>query len=77
MEELIEELITISEDDTIPKNVKIKLDCAICALKNDTVEESIRTSKALEELSDLSEDPNVPSYIRPQLWNIISQLESK
>ncbi len=76
MEELIEELLAMIEDDSIPKNVKIKLESAIAVLKEHTVEESIRVNKALQQLDDLSDDPNIPSYMRPQLWNIVSQLES-
>ena len=60
MEELIEELLAIIEDDTIPRNVKLKIESAIAAL---------------QQLDDLSDDPNIPSYIRPQLLNIMSQLE--
>lgn len=77
MEELIEELLTIIEDDTIPKNVKLKIVSAIAALQEENVEESLRANKALQELDDLSNDPNIPSYIRPQLWNIVSQLEAR
>ncbi|MDP3728605.1 MAG: UPF0147 family protein [bacterium] len=76
MEELIEELYAIIEDDTIPKNVKQKIESAIAALQEENVEESLRANKALQELDELSNDPNIPSYIRPQLWNIVSQLES-
>ncbi len=77
MKELIEELLMILEDDSIPKNVKIKIESAISTLQLDSVEQSIRANKALQELEDLSDDPNIPSYIRPQLWNIVSQLETK
>ncbi len=77
MKELIEELVMILEDESIPKNVKTKIESAIAALQQDTVEESIRANKALQELDDLSDDPNIPSYIRPQLWNIVSQLEAR
>ena len=77
MEELIEELIMILEDEGIPKNVKLKIESAIAALQQESVEESIRANKALQELDDLSDDPNIPSYIRPQLWNILSQLETR
>lgn len=77
MEELIEELLMILEDDSIPKNVKLKIEGAIAALQQQNVEESIRANKALQELDDLSDDPNIPSYIRPQLWNIVSQLETR
>ncbi|HIH15135.1 MAG TPA: hypothetical protein HA360_04485 [Nanoarchaeota archaeon] len=77
MEELIEELRAIIEDDTIPKNVKLKIESAIAALSEESIEESLRANKALQELDDLSDDPNIPSYIRPQLWNILSQLETR
>ena len=77
MEELIEELIMILEDESIPKNVKTKIESAISALREESIEESIRANKALQELDDLSDDPNIPSYIRPQLWNIVSQLETR
>ena len=77
MEELIEELIMILEDDSIPKNVKLKIESAIAALQQEDIETSIRANKALQQLDDLSDDPNIPSYIRPQLWNILSQLETR
>ncbi|MBL7051498.1 MAG: UPF0147 family protein [Nanoarchaeota archaeon] len=76
MEELIEELCLIISDESVPKNVKIKINSALSTLKNEDVEKGLRANKALQELDDLSEDPNVPSYIRPQIWNIVSQLET-
>ena len=76
MEDLIEELTFIIEEDCIPKNVKAKVESAISALKNEEVECSMRVNKALQELDDLSEDTNIPSYLRPQIWNIVSQLET-
>src|SRR3989338_1762508 len=59
------------------KNVKLKIESAIAALSEESIEESLRANKALQELDDLSDDPNIPSYIRPQLWNILSQLETR
>ena len=77
MEKLIEELLMILEDDGIPKNVRIKIESAVSALQQEEIEESVRANKALQQLDDLSDDPNIPSYIRPQLWNIVSQLETR
>jgi uncharacterized protein len=76
MQELIEELNMLVDDNTVPKNIKSKIKSAISALKNDTIEQSMRANKALQELDALSEDPNIPSYVRPQIWNIVSQLET-
>jgi len=77
MKALIEELTLMLEDESLPKNIKLKLENAIAALQENAVEESIRANKALHELDELSNDPNIPSYIRPQLWNIVSQLEAR
>ena len=76
MESLIEELSAILEDDSMPKNVRMKIETAIGALQDSSMEESIRANKAIQELDDVSDDPNMPSYIRSQLWVIISQLET-
>jgi len=76
MDELIQELLTILEDTAIPKNVRQKIESAIAMLQEKGIEESIRANKALQELDDLSNNPNIPSYIRPQLWNVVSQLET-
>jgi uncharacterized protein len=76
MQELIEELTFIMDDDTVPRNIKDRVEVAISALKEDGVEDNLRANKALQALDDLSESPNIPSYIRPQIWNIVSQLET-
>ncbi|MBS3163001.1 UPF0147 family protein [Candidatus Woesearchaeota archaeon] len=76
METLIEELNAILDDESMPKNVRSKIEVAICALQDCSVEESLRANKAIQELDDVSDDPNMPSYVRSQLWTIISQLET-
>ena len=30
-----------------------------------------------QELDEISDDPNIPSFIRTQIWNIVSLLESR
>jgi uncharacterized protein len=76
MKALIEELTFIIEEDCIPKNVRTKVESAITTLQNEELECSMRVNKALQELDDLSEDTNIPSYLKPQIWNILSQLET-
>jgi uncharacterized protein len=76
MKELIEELVFILEEDSVPRNVRLKIKDAISALENEEFEKSLRANKALQELDTLSDDPNIPSYVRPQIWNIVSQLET-
>ncbi|MFH1636954.1 MAG: UPF0147 family protein [Candidatus Woesearchaeota archaeon] len=75
MTELIEALSIICDDDTIPKNVKAKLNNAMSMLNDGGQEAKIRANKALQELDDISDDPNIPTYVRPQIWNVVSMLE--
>lgn len=75
MEELIALLSEILEEDSIPKNVKSKIENAVNALCEEGKENCFKANKALQELEDIADDPNIPSYIRPQIWNVVSQLE--
>jgi len=69
-----ETLIEISDDTSIPKNVKLKIQNVIKTL-GDTSEVSIRINKALDELDEISDDVNLQPYTRTQLWNVVSSLE--
>lgn len=70
--ELIDELI---DDQFIPKNVREKLGRMKVNLSED-IELSLRINKCLDTLEEISNDSNLQSFTRTQLWNIASQLES-
>ena len=72
--ETIERLQELEEDSNIPKNIKIKIKNIMNILKEDK-ESSIKTNKALSELDEISNDPNLEAYTRTQIWNIVSILE--
>lgn len=74
--DLIEHLMQIEGDDFIPKNIRLSLRQAINALNEQDIDPRIKANKALQELDDISNDPNLPSYVRPQIWNVVSLLES-
>ena len=74
MNEILDTLNTLEQDDTVPRNVRIKLKDAISILENK--DDNLRIEKSLEELGEISEDANVPSYARMQIWSIVSQLET-
>jgi len=73
-EEIIEALTALKEDEGVPKNVRIKIDSIIRSL-NDESELSMKVSKSLHNLDEISEDLNIPPFIRTQIWNISSMLE--
>lgn len=76
LSEIIEFLDAIKEEVTLPKNVKFKIDLAISSLSEESMEIPVKVNKSLQELGDILEDPNTPSHIRTQMWNVVSILES-
>lgn len=71
---VIEALMELRNEGSVPKNVKSKIDETIKALKEEGAI-SIRVNKALHELEEISEDTNMQPYTRTQLWNVVSMLE--
>ena len=66
-------LQSIREDNSVPKNVKSKIDTTIVSL-NSSCEVPLKIDRALQELSEISNDPNVPAYTRIEILNLISAL---
>jgi uncharacterized protein (UPF0147 family) len=73
-DEIIHALNSLKDDDGVPKNVKIKIEIIISDLKEDT-DVSTKVSKSLHNLDEVSEDLNLPSFIRTQIYTISSMLE--
>jgi uncharacterized protein (UPF0147 family) len=71
MLELLDEL---QADSTVPRNIKNKLEFCASALQED-IEVSLKVDKVKQALEQLSEDCNLESYTRTQLWNLASLLE--
>jgi len=69
---MLEEL---SDDVTVPKNVKLKIQKVISTLKEEK-EISIKVNEAMSEIDDLADDGNLQAYTRTQIWNIVSALEN-
>lgn len=76
LKDVIVILSQIEKDYTVPKNVRIKVKNAYVVLGENGQSIGVRIDKSLQELDEVSDDPNVPSYIRTQIWNVVSMLES-
>jgi uncharacterized protein len=72
---VIDALLEVSNDNTIPKNVREKINNIIQSLKQED-ELSMKIDRALHDLEAISEDSNLQSYTRTQVWNIVSMLET-
>ena len=71
---VVEVLEELQEEGAVPRNVKDKLGLTVQALKEDN-EISIKVHKALHELEEIADDPNLQPYTRTQIWNVVSVLE--
>lgn len=79
MDEKLVTVITLlrelEDDNSVPKNIKNKISLTIKDLEKSTEETSIKVSRALHVLEELTDDNNMQAYTRTQLFNIVSALE--
>ncbi|MFH1589341.1 MAG: UPF0147 family protein [archaeon] len=73
--EVIDTLTELYEDPSLPKNTKKKIEEMISNLKNDT-DVSLKINKCQDVLEEISNDINLPTFIRTQIWGIASMLEN-
>lgn len=75
MKEALDSLNQLSVNPTTPKTIKKTLADLISGLQNEEDSLSVRASNAISVLDDLTQDPNMPSYVRVILWQAVSKLE--
>ncbi|MFH1630979.1 MAG: UPF0147 family protein [Candidatus Aenigmatarchaeota archaeon] len=68
-------LIDVENDRTVPRNIRSAVTKAKEDLKNEKLEPAVRINSAISTLDEVSNDTNIPSYSRTQIWNIVSVLE--
>ena len=71
---VIELLGEIQNDQSVPRNVRTKIDFIVQTLRQDS-ELSTKINKSLTHLDEISSDVNLQSYTRTQIWNVMSLLE--
>lgn len=76
MKEAIDTLNQIVSSSSTPKIIKKSISDLITDLKNDEDPLSVRAANTISLLDDVTQDPNLPSYVRTQLWQAVSKLES-
>ena len=59
-----------------PKNFKKTINDLMIDLKSEEYSISVRASNAISSLDDITQNPNVPSFVRTSLWQVVSVLES-
>jgi len=75
MSEINKLLDEIADDRTVPRNIRNMVAETKKHLNNDKEDIAIRINSAVSILDEVSNDPNIPTYTRTQIWNIVSLLE--
>jgi uncharacterized protein (UPF0147 family) len=63
-------------DSGIPRNIRRAAFEALKMLSDKSLSPGVRAANAVSILDEISQDPNMPSYARTTIWNIIAILSS-
>ncbi len=75
LKEAIETLDQITTNSSAPKTIKKSITDLVIVLKSTEYSMSVRAANAISVLDDITQDPNMPSYVRVTLWQAVSKLE--
>ncbi len=76
LKDAIQILEQIAANNATPKTIKKSTIEMVNSLKNDEDSMSVRAANATSMLDDITQDPNMPSFVRVSLWQAVSKLES-
>ena len=76
MREAVETLNQIATGQSTPKTIKKNVTDLMADLRSDEYSLSVRAANAVSMLDDITQDPNMPSFVRVTLWQAVSKLES-
>ena len=76
MKGAIDTLNQIVSSNSTPKTIKKEITDLIANLSSQEYSLSVRAANTISLLDDVTQDPNMPSYVRTQLWQAVSKLES-
>ncbi len=72
----LDTLNQVATNPSTPKNIRKSIQDLVNDLKSEEYSMSVRASNAISLLDDITQDPNVPSYVRVTLWQAVSTLEN-
>jgi uncharacterized protein (UPF0147 family) len=66
----------ISDNNTVPRNIRKCADDAFTDLHKGKGTAAVRASNAISRLEDVSVDPNCPVHVRTVIYRVVSLLET-
>ena len=71
--EIVGALKELKADTSATKNVRERINRIITFLQNDP---ELGKDKAIVEIEEMLEGDNIEPYLRTQIWNVVSMIES-
>ena len=75
IEQICDGLNMLSEDNSIPRNIRRGAEEVKQILLTESDPIDLRVASASSILDELANDPNIPLHGRTLIWNIMSRLE--
>jgi len=75
LEDVKEMLEMIQEDQSCPKSLREKIDFMKKTIEGDQ-ENQLKIDTLQNTLEEISNDVNIPSFVRTQVWSVSSALET-
>ena len=68
---------SLESEEGVPRSVKVKMAQIRELLQKDdpNMELSVKLSRIFSDLDEMSEDVNIPSFIKTHIWNLSGLLE--
>jgi uncharacterized protein (UPF0147 family) len=66
----------LATSPSTPRNIRKSITSLLEELKSEEYSMSVRAANTTSLLDDITQDPNMPSYVRTSLWQIVSTLEN-
>ena len=66
----------LATSPSTPRNIRKNITSLLEELKSEEYSMSVRAANTTSLLDDITQDPNMPSYVRTSLWQIVSMLEN-
>lgn len=69
-------LMSIVDDNTVPRNIRRAAKEAHDNLTVENEPAAVRANQSISVLDEISQDPNCPMYARTRIWQAVSILET-
>ena len=73
--ESIATLSQIASSPATPKTIKKSISDMVSDLESGEYSMAVRAANAMSALEDITQDPNMPSFVRTTIWQAVAKLE--